>query len=124
MSHVTKNNLPLNGFPSSSKEIGLLFAKRKDTKTLHSKNIRVKLDPKWVHWDQTPFRVKNNPEIGQLSADLTNNGVRLTQLWVIFHVKLTDFRVIVDPSLAQWTLSGSSLTRVSLECCMIQNNII
>ena len=31
MSHVTKNNLPLNGFPSSSKEIGLLFAKRKDT---------------------------------------------------------------------------------------------
>ena len=40
---------------------------------------------KRVHWGQTPFRVKDDPEIGQLSADLTNNGVRLrlTQLWVI-----------------------------------------
>ena len=29
---------------------------------------------KRVHWGQTPFRVKDDPEIGQLSADLTNNG--------------------------------------------------
>ena len=33
---------------------------------------------------------------------LTNNGVRLTQFWVIFRVKLTDFRVIVDP---EWSLA-------------------
>ena len=36
------------------------------------------------------------------SVKLTNNGVRLTQLWVIFRVKLTDFRVIVDP---EWSLA-------------------
>ena len=55
-----------------------------------------------VHWGQTPFRVKDDPEIGQLSADWTNNGVRLTNLWVTFRVKLTDFRVIVDP---EWSLA-------------------
>ena len=64
---------------------------------------------------KTPFRVKDDPEIGQFSADLTNNGVRLTQLWVTFRVKLTDFRVIVDP---EWSLApmgqfpGQFLTRV------------
>ena len=82
-----------------------------ETGPVHSKNTWVSAWPgKRVHWGQTPFRVNNDPEIGQLSADLTNNGVRLTQLWVICRVKLTDFRVIVDPewSLAQWTLSGSS----------------
>ena len=68
----------------------------------HSKNTRVKRDPERVHWGQTPFRVKDDPEIGQLSADVTNNGVRLTQLWVIFRVRLTDIRVIVDP---EWSLA-------------------
>ena len=58
--------------------------------------------------------------MGQLSADLTNNGVRLTQLRVIFRVKLTDFPVIVDPDgvWPQWTLSGSSLTPAFLECVL------
>ena len=53
----------------------------------------------------TPFRVNSDPVFGKLSADLTNNGVRLTQLWVIFRVnmvKLTDFRVNVDP---EWSLA-------------------
>ena len=36
------------------------------------------------------------------SVKLTNNGVRLTQLWVIFRVKSTDFRVIIDP---EWSLA-------------------
>ena len=36
------------------------------------------------------------------SVKLTNNGVRLTQILVIFRVKLTDFRVIVDP---EWSLA-------------------
>ena len=58
---------------------------------LFSTDPRVKLDPERVHWGETPFRVKDDPEICQLSADLTNNGVRLTQLWVIFRVRLTDF---------------------------------
>ena len=68
---------------------------------------------KRVHWGQTPFLVNDDPEISQL----TNNGVSLTQLWVIFRVNLTDFRVIVDPewSLAQWTLFRFTLTRVFLE---------
>ena len=57
---------------------------------VHSKNTRVKLDPERVHWGQTPFWIKDDPEIGQLSADLTNNGVRLT-----------DFRVIVD---LEWSM--------------------
>ena len=51
---------------------------------------------------QSPFRVKDDQEIGQLSAHLTNNGVRLSQLWVIFRIRLTDFRVIVDP---EWSLA-------------------
>ena len=64
---------------------------------------------KRVHWGQTPFRVKDHPEIGQLSANL-NNGVRLIQLWVTFRVKLT----VGGSSLTrngvwpQWTLSGST----------------
>ena len=56
-----------------------------------SKNTRVSVTRKRVHWGQTPFRVKDDPKIGQLSADLTNNRVRLTQLWVTFRVKLTVF---------------------------------
>ena len=51
-----------------------------------------------------------DPEIGQLIADLTNNGVRLTQLWVTFRVKLTDFRVIVDP---EWSLAPMDPFRVN-----------
>ena len=86
---------------------------------LHSKNTRVSVTWKRVHWGQTPFRVKDDPEIGQLSADLTNNGVRLTQLCVTFRVKLTDFRVIVDP---EWSLAPMDPFRVNfwpeffLEC--------
>ena len=77
-----------------------------------SKNTRVSVTRKRLHWDQIPF--KDDPEIGQLSADLTNNGVRLTQLWVTFRVKFTDCRVIVDPecSWPQWTLSGSHTIRI------------
>ena len=48
-----------------------------------------------MHWGQTPPRDKSDPEVGQLSADLTNN-------WVIFRVQLTDFRVIVNP---EWSLA-------------------
>ena len=50
----------------------------------------------------TRFRVISDTEFGQLSADLIINGVRLTQLWVIFCFKLTDFRVTVDP---EWSLT-------------------
>ena len=51
------------------------------------------------------------PEVGQLSADLTNNGVRLTQLWVIFLIKL-NFRVIVDP---EWSLAPMDHFRVKFD---------
>ena len=57
---------------------------------------------KRVHWGHTPFRVKSDPEFGQLSPDLANSGVRLTQLWVIFCVKLTDSRVTV---VREWSLA-------------------
>ena len=65
--------------------------------------------------------MKNDPEFGQLSADLSNNGVRLTQLWVIFRVNLTDFRVIVDP---EWSLAPMDPFRVKfdpriLECILL-----
>ena len=36
-----------------------------------------------VHWGHTPFRVNGDPELGQPDADLTNDAVRLTQLWFI-----------------------------------------
>ena len=58
-----------------------------------------------VSWQCDPKRGSSNPGINddpktnQLSADLTNNEMRLTQLWVIFRVKLNDLRVIVDPDL-------------------------
>ena len=76
------------------------------------KTPRVKLDPERVHWGQTPYRVKDDPEICQLSADLTNNGVRLTQLCVIFRVRLTDFRVIADP---EWSLPPMDPLRVKFD---------
>ena len=46
---------------------------------------------KWVNWGQESIPGQRR------SVKLTNNGVRLTQLWVIFRVKLMDFRVNVDP---------------------------
>ena len=84
----------------------------KSTRAFTLNNTRVSVTRKRVHWGQTPFRVNNDPEIGQLSADLTNNGVRLTQLWVIFHVKLTDFRIIVDP---EWSLAPMDPFRVKFD---------
>ena len=81
---------------------------------LHSKNTRVSVTRKRVEWGHTPFGVKSDPEFGQLSADLTNNGVRLTQLWVInllFRVKFTDFRVTRTGVWPQWTLFRVTLTR-------------
>ena len=68
---------------------------------------------------QTPFRVNHDPEISQINK----YWGRLTQLWVIFRVKLTDFRVIVDP---EWSLAPNgpfsgrvTLTRVFLECMAV-----
>ena len=52
-----------------------------------------------------------------------NNGVRLTQLWVTFRVKLTDFRVIVDPEFEfcpNGPFPGQFLTLVFLECMGVQ----
>ena len=68
----------------------LIIAMMKTEMVGHSKITRVSVTRKRVHWGHTPFRVNSDPECGQLSADLTNKGVRLTQLWVIFRVKLTD----------------------------------
>ena len=42
----------------------LPFPKR----NLHSKNTRLSVTRKRVHWDQTPFRVNDDPEISQLDA--------------------------------------------------------
>ena len=89
---------------------------------VHSLKHPGQRDRKRVHWGQTPFRVKDDPEIGQLCSRLDKiMGSDSTQLWVTFRVKLTDFRVIfVDP---EWTLGpngypfpGQFLTRVFLEC--------
>ena len=66
--------------------------------TLHSKNTRVSRDP-----EKGPLGPNSIPStMTRKSVKLTNNGVRLTQLRVIFRVKLTDFRVIVDP---EWSLA-------------------
>ena len=37
----------------------------------HSKNTRVIVTRKRVHWGHTQFRVKEDPEFGQLSTVLT-----------------------------------------------------
>ena len=47
--------------------------KQRDTKHrplthVHSKNTRVSVTRKRVHWGQTPFRVNDDPEISQLDA--------------------------------------------------------
>ena len=39
----------------------------------------------------THFRVKTDLEFGKLSLDLTNNGVKLTQLWLIFSNQVDRF---------------------------------
>ena len=62
--------------------------------------------------DPIPGRVKSDLEFGQLYADLTSDGVRLTKLWVIFHGKLTDYLVIVDPELS---LTPMDLFRVTFD---------
>ena len=54
-----------------------------------------------AHRGRTQFRVKSDPEFGQLSADLIHNEVRLTQL-DLGHIdnilsKLITFWVIVNP---------------------------
>ena len=54
---------------------------------------------KRVHLGQTPFRVNDDPEMSQIDKYW---GSDLTQLWVIFRVKLTDFLVIADP---EWSLA-------------------
>ena len=65
-----------------------------------------------VNWGHAQFRAKSDPEFGQLCAGLTNNEVKLTQIWVKFLVKLTDFRVIVDP---EWSLAPMDPFRVKFE---------
>ena len=64
-----------------------------------------------THYTGFSYSVRD-PEFGQLSADLPNNRVRLTQLWVIFRVNLTDFRVIVDP---EWSLAPMDHFRVKFD---------
>ena len=61
---------------------------------LHSRNTRVSRDQ-----EKCPLGPNSIPghTMTRKSVKLTNNGVRLTQLWVISRVKLTDFRVIIDP---------------------------
>ena len=82
--------------------------------SIHSKNIRVKHDPERVHWGQTLFQVNDDPEISQPDAEYDPELGQSDPIICQVCGKLTDFRVILDPewSLAQWTLSGSSLTRV------------
>ena len=60
-----------------------LFTSRKKEKivaaklSIHSKNTRVSCDPEKGPLGPNSIRgLKDDPEIGQLSADLTNNGVR------------------------------------------------
>ena len=43
------------------------------------------------------------------------NGVRLTQLWAIFRVKLTDFRVIVHQLHPEWSLAPMDPFRVTYD---------
>ena len=67
-------------------------------KRVHSKNTRVSVTRKRVHWGQTPFRVKDDPEIGQLSADLTS-------------IMGSDWPSSEWHSASSWLISGSLLTR-------------
>ena len=82
---------------------------------VHSKNTRVSVTRKRVHWGQTPFRVKDDPEISQLDAkydpDLGQSDPIICQFdWFPGH---------------RWPgmefgpngpFSGLRLTRVFLEC--------
>ena len=63
------------------------------------KNTRASRDP-----EKSPFGAKlhSGSTMTRKSLKLTNNRVRLTQIWVIFRVKLTDFRVNDDP---EWSLT-------------------
>ena len=81
----------------------------------HSKNTRVSVTRKRVHWGQTPFRVNDDPEISQLDAkydpELGQSDPIICQFdWFPGH---------------RWPgmefgpngpFSGSRLTRVFLEC--------
>ena len=60
---------------------------------LHSKNARVKLDPERVHWDQTPFRVNDDPEISQPDTEYDPELGQSDPIICQVCGKLTDFQV-------------------------------
>ena len=84
----------------------------------HSKNIRVKHDPERVHWGQTLFRVNDDPEISQPDAEYDPELGQSDPIICQVCGKLTDSGLSLTRNgvWPQWTLSGSSLTRVFLEC--------
>ena len=85
----------------------------------HSKNTRVSVTRKRVHWGQTPFRVHDDPEISQLDTECDPEIGQSDPIICPVCRKLTNFRVIFDP---EWSLAPmdlfrvTQLTRVFLEC--------
>ena len=66
----------------------------------HFKNIGVKLDPERVHWGQTPFRVNDDPEIGQLDAEYNQELGQSDPITCEICRKLIKFRVTLDLELS------------------------
>ena len=78
----------------------------------HSKNTRVKLDPKRVHWGQTRFRVNDDPEISQPDAEYDPELGQSDPIICQVCGKLTDFRVLLDQ---EWSLAPMDPFRVKFD---------
>ena len=77
---------------------------------LPGRNTRVGVTRKRVHLGHThAVSDQSDPAFGQLSADSTNNAVSQIDPALGHRVKLTDFRVIVDPA---WSLAPIDPFRV------------
>ena len=66
------------------------------------KNGVKNLTRKGSHWGRAPFRVGDDPEIGQLDAKYDPELGQSDPLVCQVCRKLTDFRVVVDP---EWSLA-------------------
>ena len=76
---------------------------KKISSTLHSKKKPGSdIVPGRVHWGQTPFRVKDDPEISQLDAECDPELGQSDLIICQVCRKLTNFRVIFDP---EWSLA-------------------
>ena len=88
---------------------------------IHSKIPGSEIDPERVHWGQTPFRIKGDPEISQLGTECDPEVGQSDPICCQVCRNLTNSRssLTMNGVWPQWTLFWVTLTRVFLECNIV-----